>query len=771
MKRMLSALLALVMIVTALAVAPIGVSAEVSSDMPLLAFVPLDNRPVCTDRVLYQARSAGFDLRLPDEDLYRTYLDGQGVNANGTQHGDGTKIMDWLEQMDKQGCDYFIIHLDQMFSGGLVGSRYPDTTAVTSVESNIIDRLIVLTNDGNNHVYFVDTVMRLASTGGYKGYVQGEYGSFREYAALPRKQLDTAGFRTADYNTSVGQLDAIVAGYQTAPSGDWIGYYTGERTDWMAPLTQDMVNEYHAFRRRKLDLLNLMMQFGNRTATYIVGVDDSSPNVTIQTNEINFIKARMEALGYDYYLFADTDSLGMMALARCVADHYNDPTKVKVRYYGSKIDVAADSYDFGTLRTNVSSHLACANAAVVDNDADMELLVLTKADTTVKSTGAEDTKYTANIRALIDQAKYNIANNIPTVVVDCSTESNFQMSAVLGYTNLQDELLENLDVTRLLGYSNWNTVGNTLGIAIGQGVARYTYLANADTISADSHVAFVQAMTYSYIKDITYNARQKHSETQWTFQWWINNTIGGSGWNSSNFYAEMMAYNDGDSYKQDWELCRGERVVNNGLEWYIMMNRDPNDYNGCGQQVLNAVEAGAIYTDLNGTVQTAQVGDVSLSRFRFPWYRQFEMTFDIAATVGSYMVEQSLIKGVMPGTTVAAFANEARAQFGASGVVLGKWDGTAPATNEALGTGYSASIVIDEYTSYSYTIVVMGDVCGATAEGGDGKINTADAREALRYALKITDFSAAQIAAADIDATGNVNTADAREILRMSLGL
>ncbi len=770
MKRVLSLVMALVMLITALAVAPIGVSADAAT-MPMLAFVPLDNRPVCTDRVIYQARSAGFDIQLPAEDLYRTYLDNQGVNANGTQHGDGTKIMDWLEQMDKQGCDHFVIHLDQMFSGGLVGSRYPDTTAVTSVESNIIDRLIVLTNDGNNQVYFVDTVMRLASTSEYKGYVLGEYTAFRDYAEKPRKQLNTADFYTSDYNTSVGQLDAIVAGYQTGPSGEWISFYTGERTDWWAPLTQDMINEYHAFRRRKLDLLNLLMQFGNRRAHYIIGVDDSSPNVTIQTNEINFINARMETLGYDYYLFADTDSAGMMAVARCTTDYYAANPKVKVRYYGNKADEAGDQYDIGTLRTNVATHVESANADVVDSGADVELLVLTKADTTVRDAGGEVTSYTQNILSLIEQAQYNLDHDIPTIIADCSTGDNYMMAAVYGYTNLQDALLENLDVTRLLGYSNWNTVGNTLGISIGQGLARYAYLANADVISSDSHVAFVQGMTHAYIKDITYIARQKHTETPYTFQWWLNNTVGGTGWNNGNFYAQMMAYTDDSDYKLDWELCRGERVVNNGVEWYIMMNRDPADYNGCGQQVLNAVMAGTVYTDLQGAPATVPVGNVSLSRFRFPWYRSFEMTFDIAVTVGSFSTEGELLHGVPVGMTLSKFFPEAAAQFGAQTVTVSKWDGTAPDQSDIMFTGCKVTVDLANNVQHSYYLVIKGDVCGQDTLGGDGVVNTADAREVLRYSLGMLTFSDAQIAASDMDGSATINTADAREVLRYSLGM
>ena len=41
-----------------------------------LAYIPLDDRPVNVDRVLYLAQSGDFDVLMPDDDLYSTKLDG-----------------------------------------------------------------------------------------------------------------------------------------------------------------------------------------------------------------------------------------------------------------------------------------------------------------------------------------------------------------------------------------------------------------------------------------------------------------------------------------------------------------------------------------------------------------------------------------------------------------------------------------------------------------------------------------------------------------------
>ncbi|MBR3975581.1 MAG: leucine-rich repeat protein [Clostridia bacterium] len=66
------------------------------------------------------------------------------------------------------------------------------------------------------------------------------------------------------------------------------------------------------------------------------------------------------------------------------------------------------------------------------------------------------------------------------------------------------------------------------------------------------------------------------------------------------------------------------------------------------------------------------------------------------------------------------------------------------------------------------TVVVPGDV------NGDGEVKAADARSALRAAVKLDTLSDCEKAAADLDTTSSahsVNSADARHILRMSVKL
>ena len=101
-----------------------------------------------------------------------------------------------LEQ-EEQGCDRYILFLDQLLSGGLVNSRHisgknpvtlSDGTVLTEME--LLDQLMTtLAADKKNRVWLLDTVMRLAPTCGYDGFGIEEYNNLREYGMQPRPEL------------------------------------------------------------------------------------------------------------------------------------------------------------------------------------------------------------------------------------------------------------------------------------------------------------------------------------------------------------------------------------------------------------------------------------------------------------------------------------------------------------------------------------------------------------------------------------------------------
>ena len=741
-KRLFAVTLCLALCIVPLELAP---TASATESAPSVAYVPIDDRPVCVDRVIYQAQSAGFNILMPDADLYRTHLDDQPKNSNGTQYGDGTAIMAWLKTVDNT-CDYFVISLDQMFSGGLVNSRYPDDstllgTDITAGEKAIAEYLIGLANTPGKHVYFFDTMMRLASTSGYKNYNSDEYAALRHYGSEERYLLPTAPFGTTGYAASKTQIATIYSKYQKDPDNNTISatrHCWSSSSGWIDyPLSSTQLSKYHKARVRKLLLLNYMMQYtASGSAYFTVGVDDSSPSENIQTNEINFIKARMNVLGHGYNLVGDTDSCGMMSVAKCVVDYYDAKPKVKVRYYGGGENERSDDYDVGTLKQNVDTHLESLDCQVVSSDPEIEVLVLTKP---ISATLAD------SITALVDQANTNLAANVPTVIIDAADGQKGQLAT---------EMLASVAIGKLMAYSNWNTIGNSVGIALGQGLARYLYLTNCDAPTDASHIGFLKAMTYAYVKDIAYVARTKSIVAAQA-----KSVFGSNG----NFYQGMLAYTDAYTNYEPYECCRGERYIDNYAHWYVRAD-------GGGDAILSLLAGGVIYSNLGNALQTREVGAVSYNNFKFPWYRTFELTFEITATLDStthtyYAVNDTtgFITKVPFGTTLSTFRSNANTQYGSTSTTIYNASGTTVTSSSLkIGTGFKIKMTIGG-SSKTYYVVIPRDVTA------DGQASTDDVRQTMKAITGNISFSAAQNAAADVNGDSDVGSTDARIMLQKLL--
>ncbi len=422
-----------------------------------IAYIPLDNRPVNKDRVEYLAASAGFNLYIPDETLYRTALDNMTPNPDGSTIGNRKELLKWLKSVEDE-CEYFVISLDQLISGGLVGSRYLSNTDLT-FEMEVADYLIQLAE--KKHLILFDTVMRLASTVGYQGYQMNEYNALRAYGKVARKTLSGEQLT----------VDNIISGYRYDANGREIS----------VSVSAQKLNDYLASRARKLKIIDYLLSNAVDDIERIyIGVDDSSPETTIQTNEINYITS----LGGDNLtLFAGADELGLMGIAAVATDVYGE-AECKVTYFGEGKNWAADSFDTSTLSDCIEKHFSSIGATSDSNDQNaLQVLVLTRSNNTSKYAGE-----------LMKKAADNIAKGIPTCIIDASSTNR----------DLPNKVLDtNYDIAKLLGYSNWNTVANATGISLSNAVARYVYLKNG-VVTSESNDAFLKTLTFSLIKDISY---------------------------------------------------------------------------------------------------------------------------------------------------------------------------------------------------------------------------------------------------------------------------
>lgn len=559
--KALSILLCTLLILSAVPCSTINAWADTGGGEPILAYVPLDNRPVNVDRVIYEAESAGFKVMMPDEDLYATRLDGQPLNSNGTPYGDSEKLMEWITEMDKQ-TDYFVISLDQLLSGGLVNSRSITSRQYAS-EYKLIDAIVELSK--TNHVYVMDTVARLATcTVGYKGATLETYNYLRQYSLNPRPELKGSNLTIRN----------IVMNYSYHSNGNMITVGGSHSA---------VVKEALNTRARKLNLIDYILtkdEPGN--IKYFIGIDDSNSQRTIQNNEINYITTK---LGNRGLIYSGTDELGMMAVLSLMIDYYGYDVKAAPVYFGgTEKSSSGSSYDMETVKVNLEKHLESIGVRITEpKDADLEIVVLTAPE--------QNTLNSKYIDRTIDHINSNIAKGIPTILINSAP-------SVYG-GNLEYRMIRECEMSMLLSYSSWNTVGNSIGLALGNGISRYLYLHSRDNSSDRADIAFLKGLTFSYAKDVSYQRGGGKAL--------FDKYLASKSWSSSNFY------------QSDSQVAE----VHSELEKLLKTS----DYNVTVEDIINNMTGCRYFKSLEGG--SGIIGKINLSNYSAPFFRTFEIRFDI----------------------------------------------------------------------------------------------------------------------------------------------
>lgn len=536
-----------------------------------IAYVPLDDRPVNTDRVVYLAESLGYQVLMPDEALYHTCLDQQATNPDGTQYGDRAALFEWVLRQQQAGCHLFILSLDQLLSGGLVNSRsmtscpvtLSDGTALTEYE--LIDRLLeVLGGDQDNRVYLLDTVMRLAPTVGYDGFDLEGYEALRAYGMAARPTLSTDALN----------VDNIVADYKLGSDGLPVSGYAD------TPLPVEIIQRYLTSRARKLRLADhaLKTARGMDNIQFLIGVDDSAPSASIQTSEIAYLKQAVSGRGA---VLSGADEDGMLAVCRLYEDTTFNGTlpTVQVRYFGGSESGASSDYDHQAMTQIIDAHLAYLGLRPAEEDADVQVLVLTAPSDPSRAEKYCDT--------LLSALKKNEKNGVPTILMDAAKN---------GYgAAFEKQLVKKADLGLLLGYAGFYDLANVTGISLSNGVARWLCLKQQGSCTAAQNRAFVRTLTDSLLKDICYKNQSKAVLASWVKT-------------EQNGDPDNFANTDTDSAAVLAKLKE-------------LMDADT-------KPVLDNLSRSNFISSLSPYEETG-LGGVVLSDYEFPWQRVFEIRMSI----------------------------------------------------------------------------------------------------------------------------------------------
>lgn len=538
-----------------------------------VAYVPLDDRPDNVERVVYLAESVGYALAMPDRDLYRTALDGQPLNENGTQHGDMGRLFQWVMDQEAAGCDRYILSLDQLLSGGLVSSRSMtgyDAALPGGGAARVYDLLeelmTALSADGNNVVWLLDSVMRLAPTVGYKGGTLEEYNAIRAFGALPRRTLEGEALNLEDIDES----------YWWGPNGEDL------RARTRAEGTYETALRSLRSRERKLTLSYVVQDTlakpGYENFRLLIGIDDSSLEDCIQKNEIAYLR---QGLREGDTLLSGVDDLAFKAVARMYLDEAGwTGGRACVQYFGGTEDRPACEYDFQPLTEIMAEHLAFFDLREADA-AELQILVLTQPEDPEQ----KDRYRKQLIGALRDYEKAQQ----PTVLIDAS-------NGAYG-TEVYEALTKEAELGYLLAYSGMLDMAIVTGTALSHGVARLAVLKNgAGTDACDR--AWARTLADSILKDFCYKGVVRNDLLAY-----IRNELGGD---PNNFWSPALDREDLLSRLKAGMEKETAPVIRN-LERSAFLSSAPYD----------------------GETEERRWGGVALENYRFPWDRAFEIGMDI----------------------------------------------------------------------------------------------------------------------------------------------
>lgn len=575
-RRMLAAVLACLLLAGCGAQRTEPLAEEPAAEGAVIAYVPLDDRPDNVERVAYLAESLGYTLAMPEADLYSTKLDSQPANENGTQYGDMAALCEWVLEQEAAGCDRYILSMDQLLSGGLVNSRHTaETLTVTLSRGMEMTDLELMTallgelaRDENNHVWLLDSVMRLAPTTGYAGFGIEEYNALRAYGAEGRPAL-TGQDLTAE---------AIQADYRLGGDGREIPL-----ADF--GLTETVVEEYLSARGRKLTLAERMMQTvqcgGYENFRVLIGIDDSSEEDSIQKNEIAYLRSLLRE---GDALLSGVDDLAFKAVTRLYLEEVGwEGASVSVRYFGGTEDRPACDYDYLPLTEIMEEHADFFGLTLDESTARpartaLEILVLTQpADETLKA---------ACCKQLVDALDECRSENRPVILIDASN-GRYEASCY-------EKLTKETELGYLLSYAGFLDMAIVTGTALSHGVARYAFLQNGERTEATER-AFLRTLADSVIKDFCY----KHVVREDLLAY-IRNDLGGD---PNNF----------------WQPATDRAAVQERLE--AGMAKATAD-------VVENLERSNFVSDLE-PMDLRGWGGIELTNYRFPWDRAFEIGMDI----------------------------------------------------------------------------------------------------------------------------------------------
>ncbi|MFS0864625.1 DUF4127 family protein [Fredinandcohnia sp. 179-A 10B2 NHS] len=428
---------------------------EKKEPLATVLMVPLDDRPANLYFPKQVGLSAGIEVVSPPQEMIGKF----------TTPGNGEEISKWLLENGKD-ADGFVISTSMLAYGGLVASR----TGTKSLEDATADIQVIKQLKElfpNKPVYVYDTIQRLAVTAISDEYLK-YYNQISEWAILYDKVVN-------------------------------LGMPGRERLDELESIIPEAVLEdYKKARARNHTVNNMMIDWVNEGyVDYLILAQDDAAPYGLHRAERELLLEKVNELNVEdqVAVFPGADEVDAVLVSRFVNHFFNTSPAFYVEYGGIHGEDWIAPFEDTTFDYNVQKHIVAAGGTVVEDESEADIHLLLNTPSGADSTREADIAgLVSRTGELIDEGK-QVA--IGDVLIVNKAEEAFVTS-----------LAENVDLTKILSYSGWNTAGNALGITVGHAASRYAFLQQTNGFGVPLYEQTAQAhyefLLHRFAKDQGY---------------------------------------------------------------------------------------------------------------------------------------------------------------------------------------------------------------------------------------------------------------------------
>lgn len=377
--------------------------------------------------------------------------------------GDCDKTAKWLLETE---ADCYVISISQLLYGGLIASRTSEVPLLVAKER--LETLRELRKRSQNKpIYVFDTIQRLAIT--------------------------TTDYRASRYYSSVHNWAILKDEVENLGQG----YKRGELEALESFIPTDIIEDYLAARERNHEINCILIDMVSEgIIDFLVLAQDDASTTGLHRAEREVLKNKAAELDVldKVAIFPGADEVGVVLVSRGINKLLNIEPTFTVFYRGVDGNTWIAPLEDISFAENIRRHMSAAGARLSPNG-DIKFFVSTP--------GGSNETFVQRIKKEMELGQK---------VVVCDVNDLNRAEPALFRT-----LLRNIELRNLQGFAGWNTAGNTLGLALGQGVAavaREDLTGKEHQLATEAHIEYLLSR---YAKDYYYKSLSKSSIESWAY--------------------------------------------------------------------------------------------------------------------------------------------------------------------------------------------------------------------------------------------------------------